>query len=200
MQALSRSAKILSGLITAAFWLLIAWAVFYGGIALRSALAIGLGNPSGTLYVSGITLDYLFLDAADGLEIPHRSYLVMNFITMGHYFLEVPLMCRGLQLLRKTLACMEQQRPFSGTAALLRKLGWLSAALSVLSNLLKAARIYASEHVYGLEALFVGDTISAVGFRFRPDYTFVVVTVVLFLLSAVFRYGEELQQLSDETL
>lgn len=203
MQTLSRSAKILSGLITAAFWLLLAWAVFHGSITLIGTvniLRMLRSNSTGVISVSGITVDYLFLRAVDGLEISHRSHILMSIISLGHYFLLVPLMCWGLRLLRKTLNSMEQQRPFSGTAATLTRLGWLSTALAILSNLLTAARIYATEHLYHLDELLVGDTISAVEFRFHPDYTFVVVAVVLFLLAAVFRYGEELQQLSDETL
>ena len=37
-------------------------------------------------------------------------------------------------------------------------------------------------------------------FNFEFDLTFLVLWAVLTLTSYVFRYGEELQQLSDETL
>ena len=199
MKKLSHSAKLLSGLLNVAFWLLIAWGLFHGGTILIGIINILTGGASGTMHISGVTVDYLQLKAAVGLELPSRSFLMMSMVSLGYYFLMIPLLCWGLQLLRNALTCMEQQRPF-GACAVLRRLGWLSTALAVLCNLLNYARIYITEHVYRLEALFVGDTISAVTFRFCPDYTFVAAAVILFLLAAVFRYGEELQQLSDETL
>ena len=200
MKHLSRTAPILSALLNIVFWGLLAWALFHGGTVLMGTVNILRGSANGIITVSGVTLDYLFLRTAEGLEIPHHSHILMSIISLGHYFLLVPLMCLGLRLLRKILLCVEQQRPFSGTAAIMRRLGWLSTALAILSNLLSLAKVSALQHLYRLEDFFVGDTISAVEFRFRPDYTFVAVAVVVFLLAAVFRYGEELQQLSDETL
>ena len=53
---------------------------------------------------------------------------------------------------------------------------------------------------YDLHLLLLSEKISHVEFMFVFDLSFLVVYGVLLLLSYIFRYGEELQQLSDETL
>ena len=54
--------------------------------------------------------------------------------------------------------------------------------------------------VYDLPGLLISDKITHISGMFNVDLTFVVYWAILLLLSYVFRYGEELQQLSDETL
>ena len=53
---------------------------------------------------------------------------------------------------------------------------------------------------YDMNSIFLNDKIVGVGYNFRIDTTFIFVALVLFLLSYVFRYGTQLQQLSDEIL
>ena len=54
--------------------------------------------------------------------------------------------------------------------------------------------------VYDLPSLLISEKIVHVDGMFRVDLTFLVYWAILLLLSYVFRYGEQLQQLSDETL
>ena len=54
--------------------------------------------------------------------------------------------------------------------------------------------------VYDLPGLLISHKITHVGGMFQVDLTFLIYWAILLLLSYVFRYGEELQQLSDETL
>ena len=51
-----------------------------------------------------------------------------------------------------------------------------------------------------LPNLLISDKITHVGFQFDADLTFLIVSAVFLLLSYIFQYGEQLQQLSDETL
>lgn len=51
-----------------------------------------------------------------------------------------------------------------------------------------------------LPSLIVGDKIASCKLDSITDLNFLLVFAVLLLLSYVFRYGEELQQQSDETL
>ena len=48
--------------------------------------------------------------------------------------------------------------------------------------------------------LLLSEKITHVGGMFKIDLTFLIFWAILTLLSYVFRYGEDLQQLSDETL
>ena len=54
--------------------------------------------------------------------------------------------------------------------------------------------------VFDLPALLISEKIVHIGSMFSVDLTFLIYWAILLLLSYVFRYGEELQQLSDETL
>ena len=53
---------------------------------------------------------------------------------------------------------------------------------------------------YGLPELMVSEKITQVTGMFSVDLTFLVYWGILHLLGYVFHYGEQLQQLSDETL
>ena len=55
-------------------------------------------------------------------------------------------------------------------------------------------------YVFDLPSLLLSEKISHIGGTFQVDLTFVIYWAILMLLSYAFRHGEELQQLSDETL
>ena len=57
-----------------------------------------------------------------------------------------------------------------------------------------------ADHMVGLPGLLLSEKIVHVDGMFTLDLAFLVYWAILLLLSYVFRYGEELQQLSDETL
>ena len=54
--------------------------------------------------------------------------------------------------------------------------------------------------VYDLPGLLLSEKIIHEGGMVQVDLTFLIYWAILMLLSYVFRYGEGLQQLSDETL
>ena len=82
----------------------------------------------------------------------------------------------------------------------LKKLAKLSINLGILFNIIKLSEQIMTVFVYNLPGLLVSEKITRVTGMFSVDLTFLVYWAILLLLSYVFRYGEELQQLSDETL
>ena len=60
--------------------------------------------------------------------------------------------------------------------------------------------IYGQEISADLHLLLLSEKITPVNFRYKIELGFLLVCAILLLLSYVFRYGEELQRLSDETL
>lgn len=197
MNKLSKTAKILPVLLNILCWTVLAGSLIYGYV---SAVPL-FSDLSGKTTLSGITLDYLRLYArGGGIPVEVAALKKMSAVTLFVYFLEVPLICYGIQLLRKVLKPMAQQRPFSGTGKLLQRLGWVSLAIALIENVTDYAMHHIMEHSYHLADLFQGSAITDVDFLFQVDYTFLLAAAVFFLLSWVFRYGEELQQLSDETL
>ncbi len=102
---------------------------------------------------------------------------------------------------RALLAPMKEGLPFdSAVAHSFRNLGWLTIAQGILtliqSGLLQGSILKA----YNLAELFLNENINAVTTYYNFDFTFVIAALVFFGLSYIFHYGQELQQLSDETL
>ena len=55
-------------------------------------------------------------------------------------------------------------------------------------------------HAFDLPSLLISEKITHITVSPNYDPTFLIYSAILLLLSYVFRYGQELQQLSDETL
>ena len=54
--------------------------------------------------------------------------------------------------------------------------------------------------MYHVSELFRPEKIAEVEMSFKMDWKFMIVASVIFLMSYIFKYGAELQKLSDETL
>lgn len=180
MTNLTKTAKLLSVLLNILCWTVLAGSLIYG---FTSATAL-FSDFSGKTTLSGITLDYLKLYArGGGIPVEVAALKKMSAVTLFVYFLEAPLICYGIQLLRKVLKPMAQQRPFSGTGNILRKLGWVSLIIALVENGTDYWLHSIIEHHYHLEQLFQGSLITDVDFLFQVDYTFLLAAAVFFLLS-----------------
>lgn len=108
---------------------------------------------------------------------------------------------KGVGYIREILHPMKEEKPFASVVSTnLKKLARLSINLGILYNIIILSEQIMTVFVYDLPALLVSEKITHVGGMFNIDLTFVVCWAFLLLLSYVFRYGEELQQLSDETI
>lgn len=108
---------------------------------------------------------------------------------------------RGVGYVREILHPMTEEKPFDAVVGTnLRKLAKLSINLGILYNIIILSEQIMTVFVYDLPDLLLSEKITHIGGMFTLDLTFVVYWAFLMLLSYVFRYGEELQQLSDETL
>lgn len=96
---------------------------------------------------------------------------------------------------------MLQNEPFDSTISTnLKKLAKYALILGIAVNIIQPLVTGALIFGYDLHLLLLSEKIPHVEFIFSFDLTFLVVAAVFLLLSYIFRYGEELQQLSDETL
>lgn len=109
--------------------------------------------------------------------------------------------CFILQTIRKILKPMVFERPFANCVSKnIRKLSWIilvgEGALQVVD--------YVTEMIlyrtFDFSNLFLNDTIVSCNVDYVFDGSFVVIFGIIYLLSYVFQYGEELQIQSDETL
>ena len=108
---------------------------------------------------------------------------------------------RGVGYIREILNPMKEEKPFDSIVSTnLKKLARLSNTIGILYNIIILSEQLMTVFVYGLPGLLISEKIVHVDGMFQVDLAFVVYWAILLLLSYVFRYGEELQQLSDETL
>ena len=108
---------------------------------------------------------------------------------------------RGVGCIREILRPMTEEKPFDAIVSTnLNKLARLSINLGILYNIIILSEQIMTVFVYDLPGLLISEKITHIGGMFTLDLTFVIYWAILMLLSYVFRYGEGLQQLSDETL
>ncbi|MBQ5865730.1 MAG: hypothetical protein IIW56_03505 [Oscillospiraceae bacterium] len=184
--------------------------IVLGALAIASAVfivLIGLGyvlkwDPEfiGTGYAS-FNVGFLELEAAPG-------YGPDPWVILGHaaFTLAVGILLlldgrRGIGYVRGILQPMTEDKPFdSSTSINLKKLAKLSIRIGILWNIIKLSEMIVMVFVYDLPGLLLSEKISYVSGMCQVDLTFLVYWAILTLLSYVFQHGQQLQQLSDETL
>ena len=108
---------------------------------------------------------------------------------------------RGIAYVREILQPMTEGKPFDSIVSRnLKKLATLSICLGILWNFIILAEQIVSVFLFDLPGLLISEKITHVNAQIQVDLAFVVYWAILTLLSYVFRYGEQLQQLADETL
>ena len=108
---------------------------------------------------------------------------------------------RGVGYVREILKPMIEEKPFDSIVSTnLKKLAKLAIVIGILVNIIILSEQLMAVFVYNLPGLLISEKITHVTGMFKIDLTFLIYWAILMLLSYVFQHGEQLQQLSDETL
>ena len=172
------------------------------GVALIAVAYILKWDPSmiGTGY-ENFDIGFLELTVAEGYAPNKWMVLLQAAVTLTvscRLFYDGR---RGVGYIREILRPMTEEKPFDTIVSTnLKKLATLSIRLGILYNIIILSEQIMTVFVYDLPGLLLSEKISHVGGMFQVDLTFLIYWAILRLLSYIFRYGEELQQLSDETL
>ena len=172
------------------------------GVAMIAAAYVLRLDPSmiGTGY-ENFDVGFLELTVAESYAPDKWMILLQAAITLAVSCRLMYDARRGVGYIREILNPMKEEKPFDTIVSTnLKKLAKLSINLGILGNIIILSEQIMTVFVYDLPGLLVSEKITHVGGMFNVDLTFVVYWAILLLLSYVFRYGEELQQLSDETL
>lgn len=106
-----------------------------------------------------------------------------------------------IKCIRAILHPMTEGQPFSSAISVnLKKLAVLSIFTGIAINCVDLAEQIILAVAYDLPGLLISEKITHIGINYTFDLTFLVYSAVLLLLSYVFSYGTQLQELSDETL
>ncbi|MCD7769947.1 MAG: DUF2975 domain-containing protein [Oscillospiraceae bacterium] len=189
MDKLCRTARGLDVFFRVLFWL----AVALGAVMLIADIAVlaGAGMSGGDSFQWLVTLDvngtaYSMADAtADGLP---GAFIALSVL----FLLSLAFGLWVLHVIRQLLRPMKEGRPFErAVSQSLRRLGWMAVAYGVLEVVVTAI----AQFVLTRALNTTGAALDA-GY----DLTWLLIAVLLFLFSYIFRYGEELQRQADETL
>lgn len=106
-----------------------------------------------------------------------------------------------IRLIRKLLAPIKEGRPFNnGVSKTVRHLAWVILIGGAIDALFEVISVVIETRAIDFTALFNTETISGFSVNYPISCVFIVETLIIFVLSYIFQYGEELQKESDETL
>ena len=184
--------------------------IVFGALAIASPVGVALIavtyilklDPEfiGTGYTS-FEVGFLELEIAE-------AFAPSKWLVLGQLAFTLLVACRlfydsrkGVGYIREILKPMIEEKPFDSIVSTnLKKLAKLSIVIGILFNVITLAEQIVVVFLYDLPSLLVSEKITHVTGMFEIDLSFLIYWAILMLLSYVFRYGESLQQLSDETL
>lgn len=193
---LDRIFKILQIIFTT---LAIVAAVFVGIILLGWLLG---WNPD-TIATGYETLDFGFLELqiADAFAPDKWIILLEAGVVLALCGVCCLLGRYEVKCIRAILDPMKQGRPFSREVSVnLKKMAILGIFTGIAINCVDLAEQIMLAVAYDLPGLLISEKITHIGINYTFDLTFLIYSAVLLLLSYVFSYGTQLQELSDETL
>ena len=200
MKDLKHSARTLNTLLNIFFWILVARGLFAAGYHVLALYKL-LTDPTALSGKMGLTIDWLTLDAANGFGITLDGAVPMKLIQLVSAVVITVIACRCVRTLKRILLPIEVGQPFrSGISGEIRKLSRHCFYLGWTENLSILFSVIVIENHYALQELLVTGPITGIAIRPQFQPVWFIVTAVLVILAMVFRRGEELQTLSDETL
>ncbi|MBR6572044.1 MAG: hypothetical protein IKK75_16480 [Clostridia bacterium] len=194
MKTVSTSAKVLYTLAKiASVCCIVAFCI----IAVASVLLFAF-NDSSMIEFDGLDLGNVTFQLAEGsgqaIKSAFLCAILPAFVMLGFGY-------AALRVILRILAPMKDGQPFDTSVSVnLKKLCWLTVGGGFCSQMAGMAAGILLYKAYDFSSLFLSDKITGVTMNLEMDLTFVLVALIFYMLSCVFRYGEELQQQSDETL
>jgi len=174
------------------------------GVALAILLAAWIFDLApesiGTGYET-LEIGFLSIDMAQGYVPDKQMTLIFVAVEIALAGLGILVGCFALNAVKNILAPMKEGAPFSDAVAEnLKKLSVYAVVLGVLSNVGNLGQVLFFQYGYGVEEMLLSDKVRGVTVNYEMDLGFLLIAAVLLLFSYVFRYGQELQKQSDETL
>ncbi len=130
-------------------------------------------------------------------DFPTKYWILVGIVAIGFLIL----ICYGLQIIRNILKPMKQGLPFDiKVSDNLRKLGCVVIVGGIINAVFELVAKKILIGAYDFSKILNMQAVSDYKVHFSLDFSFIIFALVIFLLAYIFRYGEELQRESDETL
>lgn len=201
MTDLKRSARTLNTILNVVFWLLIARCIFAAGTHALTLHKLITDPAALSGKMDRLIVDWLTIEAANGFGVDSDGAIFMKLVQLIFAVAITVIACHGIRVLKRVLLPIELGQPFrSGISADILSLVKCAVHLGLAENIYMLAVVILMERHNILQSLVLSETVSKVSTEpaFRPAWF--IAAAMLSILALVFRRGEELQTLSDETL
>lgn len=169
-----------------------------GILIVFAGFRLGIAQPADTLTIHQ---GHLILKIAEQYTMSANRDLSYGIVLSLSLAIEIFMIYRVCYYIRRILKPMKEERPFEVCIADdFKNLGIFVLVYGLISNVLEMIKANMDFKYYGLQHLTDSDYVVSAGSKFQFDMRFMIVFLILLLVSYIFRYGAELQQLSDETL
>ncbi len=196
---MEQTARILDKLLMVFQWLNLTLGILVIGGMVISGVAFLLGNVTVAEVVEvklgNVVLQMKNSGRKDNVNLWYGMFLTVEVIAcMSVLYIS----CR---LIRKILKLIINKSPFSKEVSVnFKRLGYLTLGYGLYHNIEELIGAKLQFEYYNLYHLADSEYVISVGRSFEFDSRFLILFLVLMLVSYIFSYGTELQQLSDETV
>lgn len=193
---IQKSAKTIDIILKVCFWASIAMSVLC--VVIFAIMLMGVSDGAAP---SMLTLGSVTLDLADEY-LPNKGmtnlFTISSIVTL---VLGVITLCIGIKIVRNILKPMREGTFFSGEISKnVKNLGTFIIVAGSVWSIVPVIFESIILNMYPVKELFAEGAVTGMTVEYHFDLTFIVVAMVVYLLAAIFRYGEELQKQADETL
>ena len=148
-----------------------------------------------------IRIDYLQLIFNDDLALNKDKmsmWLPLIFLITAIF---VFIIYKAVQTIESICTIAMDHTPFDVRVSNhIKKLAKYILAGGIVFNILEVCRVMYFKQIINFDLLFNPKYVTQIKFDIRIEFSFLIFAALIYLLSYIFRYGQELQQLSDETL
>ena len=198
MDQIVKTSKLVKKIVDVLFWV----AVAGGAVSLIAVIAILIAGANGApvqwLNIS-LTLGSCKLTLAE--PPTSRQWTALWSLILVNILIFGGASCYTLKILQRIFRPMAEGRPFDvSVSTALKKLAYAALFFGLVRFILESAVQSIMYKAFEIPLLFSSERVASCSVSVISDGSFIIFFVVLLLLSHIFRYGEELQRLSDETL
>lgn len=195
MEKIKKTSKIIDRVLSIFFWIIAACAVV-AVIFFTAVLLMGDAIPAGTSSAVILGNYKITLTEVAGYQV--RPIVLMTIVNVA---LAAVFSCYAIRVLRRIFHPMSEGLPFNGSVSKsIRKIAWIQLIIGIVGIVLQIITNSIFYNSLDIASLFNPEKVTSCTLSVVSDGSFIVWFVLLLLLSHIFKYGEQLQQLSDETL
>lgn len=148
-----------------------------------------------------IRIDYLQLIFKDDAALHKDSMSMWLPLILLITAIFIFIIYKSIQTIESICTITMDHTPFDVRVAdHIKNLAKYILVSGIVFNILEVCRVMYFKQIINFDLLFNSKYVTQIKFDIRFELSFLVFAALIYLLSYIFRYGQELQQLSDETL